>query len=760
MKKRNLSVLLLALMLIGCGQTSNSQDNSVSSLTSPSTSISTQPVIEMPDVAREFVDMVNSLRLDSDFSYFVNEAFDLYEQIDDATWATFPEVQEAYYKLVQLEEVYYEYAKVSNMANDFIAKVDAIPYFLTLNDERYIIAAETAYESLGDGVNIIGVSEAYAKLLRLRKQFDDLYAASIIEELEKEIESFLDLVNKLPTSELLSLSDKADLDIANNSYESLSVKAKDDERVIESKVKLDELNARYDVLLEHPEYGDEAIINRFILEVNNINDVTIDDSAKLLKAKEDYQMLTDISKNLDNVQEAYNKLETLFNDFFKLYIEVNGSKEDEQENSEEENIVAFVNLVNAIPSVDNITQSDANSIVEAEKCYDNLTVKAKNDVRSLEAYEVLKEARAKLNTFLETALPFEANLLFSGDILPHIVLQIQVPYSEIKAVFGVTDASQLKDKVAMYLYVYTSVSSNEPIAKINVSNSLYSNSNLINGSSIAASLEELSAYNKDLVSNKFSFGLQFEDRTGQYKESVIKRSNLSPRVYTFENIYKDEEENDTILIHNKDELLAIKNNLSGNYKLANDIDLAGIEWVNLGVFLGTLDGNGYAIKNITCSQGEDAQFGLFLEVKANAVVKDLILEGKVEGAGAWAGAIAVRNYGLISDCLVNLNISSNGNVGGVVCENHSGGRIENCIVLSTINGSDMDGGIAVGQYGSVSNTYFIVDNVSNGKAVGNSDALSETGKTIQEIKSVALYNAFDNRLWLVVDGYYPTLVRY
>ena len=240
----------------------------------------------------------------------------------------------------------------------------------------------------------------------------------------------------------------------------------------------------------------------------------------------------------------------------------------------------------------------------------------------------------------------------------------------------------------------------------------------------------------------------------------MKRSQVSQKIYTFENIYKENGEDELILIHNSQEFIDIKNNLNGDYALANDIDLTGIEWKNLGVFLGTLDGNGHSIKNLSSTQGLDSQFGIFLEIKANAIVKNLVLEGEVENSGAWAGSIAVRNYGLIENCLIDLNISASGNIGGIVCENQNGGIINNCVVLSKINGDIMDGGISVGQYGAVNNTYFIGENISNGKAVGNNNTLSNFSKTINELKEASLYAVFDKKIWCVIDGYYPTLVRY
>ncbi|MCH5180868.1 MAG: hypothetical protein J1F32_06620 [Erysipelotrichales bacterium] len=766
MKKKLLFALLCSSLLVSCGFGIPSTPSSTLPSNQGSVSTSETQDIELPEIAKEFIDAVNSLKFDDNMDYAINEAYNLYDLIDDYTWNNFPEVQEAFYKLEMLEQIYFEYIRDKNIADDFIAKVDAIPYFLSLEDERYIIAAEAAYENIINK-DIIGISEAYEKLLNFREQFDRMFLEAQQKSLEEEIASFLEVVAKLPEVENLTLNDKDLITAAENAYEYISFKAKEDNRVIEAKTLIDQLKERYEELLEHPELADEAIINAFVSAINSIDDVTLNNGSILFRAKDLYHSLQVESKALNNVKESYEKMMNYLDDYFALYVEVNGKKETQTKvDNTQELVDRFVELVDEIPSVDSITQDDGESIAEAEKYYDSLTLKAlaRNEVK--ESYAKLQDARVKLNTYLTNSLPLNAKLLFSGDTIQHVVLQSQTPnfYDDIKSLYGVGSYSDLKDKASMYLYVYKSNTSTNYIAKINVSDFLYAGNMIITGSTIVERLEALSAFDKTLNKNRFCFGLQIEDRSGLYKESELKKSSISNNIYPFTNIYNDNADDETtIFIHSTEEFLEIKNNSYGNYVLENDIDLAGIEWENLGEFFGTLDGNGHTIKNISSTQGLDAKFGLFLEVKANAVVQDLVLEGRVENAGSWAGAIAVRNYGTISNCLINLDISSStqdGHIGGIVCENQGGGVIENCIVLSKINGSSMDGGICVGQYGKVTNTYFLSSNVSTGKAVGNSNALNNCKKTSEELKTSSLYDSFDKKIWCSIDGFYPTLVRY
>ena len=82
-----------------------------------------------------------------------------------------------------------------------------------------------------------------------------------------------------------------------------------------------------------------------------------------------------------------------------------------------------------------------------------------------------------------------------------------------------------------------------------------------------------------------------------------------------------------IPIYTAEDLQNIQNNLEGNYKLMNDIDLSGIEWTPIGAnrrlrgFTGTLDGQNHTISNLYLRTGksyEDSNsnlgYGIFTEL--------------------------------------------------------------------------------------------------------------------------------------------------
>ena len=110
-------------------------------------------------------------------------------------------------------------------------------------------------------------------------------------------------------------------------------------------------------------------------------------------------------------------------------------------------------------------------------------------------------------------------------------------------------------------------------------------------------------------------------------------------------------EDDSILISTVDELLAIRSleTADGKYKLANDIDLAGVELsAPTAILTGTFDGNGYRIKNATQSVDTNKVGILFREIHSGTVqnVKFLSCHAKLNGesAGIIAGMVISANF--------------------------------------------------------------------------------------------------------------------
>ncbi len=168
------------------------------------------------------------------------------------------------------------------------------------------------------------------------------------------------------------------------------------------------------------------------------------------------------------------------------------------------------------------------------------------------------------------------------------------------------------------------------------------------------------------------------------------------------------------------------NDLSGDYKLMNDIDLGGETWTPLGTFTGSLNGQGHIIRNFNI-QKSSSRVGFFTVVQegvienvgfenANVVGSDqdvAVVAGQLQGAvirncyvgnsyvqgrdhvGAFAGNI--RNVeglseddpdlvgGHISDCISDARVvSTQFQAGGLVGVSR-GGVVERCIFTGTVD---------------------------------------------------------------------------
>ncbi|MCL1859831.1 MAG: S-layer homology domain-containing protein [Oscillospiraceae bacterium] len=155
----------------------------------------------------------------------------------------------------------------------------------------------------------------------------------------------------------------------------------------------------------------------------------------------------------------------------------------------------------------------------------------------------------------------------------------------------------------------------------------------------------------------------------------------------------------SIAISTRDELEAIRDNLSGTYHLTADIDLSGTPWVPIGDnstnktdsrFTGTFDGQGYVIYNMSVTGNINRYAGLF-GYTDGARIKNVGMEetlintnsGGSTGGYSYAGGICGYNGGTISNCYNTGAISSFGEGGGIC--GYSTGSISNCYNIGDIS---------------------------------------------------------------------------
>ena len=137
-------------------------------------------------------------------------------------------------------------------------------------------------------------------------------------------------------------------------------------------------------------------------------------------------------------------------------------------------------------------------------------------------------------------------------------------------------------------------------------------------------------------------------------------------------------------ISTREQLEAIKNNLSGKYYLTKDIDLSGANWVPIGDnstksnnsrFTGVFDGQGYVIRNLTISGEGYEHNGLFGYNSGS--VKNVGMEATniiiVRSSDTYVGAVCGLDAGIINNCYNTGNISATANTSQSVLSVSVGG---------------------------------------------------------------------------------------
>ena len=750
-KKRNwiLGLTLgLFLPLVSCGgpKETSTTSSERSETTSTSISSSSEPETLTPE-AQSFVDYVYSIQLGENTLRDIDIAYDLFDALDDASW-NFDEVLNAYAYLEALEALYQQY----NLARLFVTGAEEISYLSTADDLLTINGLLNLYDELDEtGRNFVDVEYQHERLIRIKASIESEDDARKAEERELAILQFLSVMGNVPGPDEITLDDEGKLNSAKSLYESLDSKCKEDERVIEAYSRLNAAIEAFEDLRNDPSKQESAVIRRFLYLVGSLpslEEMEVADYPDVIEAKKTYDGLSDESKSSAEVSEAYAALCAAEERFRALYLEYLGTIEAQD----------FLSAVNGLGEKEELRESDLPSLLALRSEYEALSGSTKNTASCKEAINKIEAYIQYLHQqFAYTKIPVNiTSVAFTANATPR--LQISAPtnvLSQLKTIYGVDSNAALQSKVAVYLCFYDAAG-NELLFWANVSSTyLASGSSYI--TSIPDFLVEASRYDPNIVSGDYRVGLRFLDLTATYADADAIITATSAH-YDFESAYgqASEEDDGYVMIHNAAEFLAISDNLSGNYRLANDIDLSGIQWTNLGEFKGNLDGAGHYLINVTQDNGQDAKFSVFEPLASGASVKRLGMRGKVTESGGWAGSIAVNNYGLIQDCHIDLDISSVGNIGGIVCNNR--GTINHCLVTSVINGNTgMTGGIAVGEYGTCTNSFFWKDRVNTQKAVGNSNSDAETAKNETELKSSSLYAGFDPFTWVIVDGVIPTL---
>jgi hypothetical protein len=240
-------------------------------------------------------------------------------------------------------------------------------------------------------------------------------------------------------------------------------------------------------------------------------------------------------------------------------------------------------------------------------------------------------------------------------------------------------------------------------------------------------------------------------------------------------------------VRNWYDLDAIRNNLSGNYTLMNDLDSTtagytelvsptannGTGWEPIGYypngFNGAFDGQRYAIRNLFINRPDDYGVGLFGVVGEGGIVQNIGVIGATVTGSIGVGGLVAENFGTVSNSYSTGSVTGTGNgifgssVGGLVGLNLNGGTVSNSYSTGNVTGQAAVGGL-VGindGLGIVNNSYSKC-NVSGDEDVGglvgynNEGTVSDsfwdiqtsgqttsdggTGKTTEEMQNITTFS--------------------
>ncbi len=209
-------------------------------------------------------------------------------------------------------------------------------------------------------------------------------------------------------------------------------------------------------------------------------------------------------------------------------------------------------------------------------------------------------------------------------------------------------------------------------------------------------------------------------------------------------------------IYDAEDLQNMQEDLTANYILMNDIDLSGINWkpmrpsstgVYTSGFIGTLEGNGFTIRNLTVNAEQYDNGALFYQNEGT--IQNLRVTGQINltsksGIVRFAASLAIYNKGTIYNCTSAAGITAGGDmpvrVGGLVSENK--GTIDYCRYTGTIHASAGGGEVSVGGITYINDNSAVISHCENVGIIlaesGNSTEVKDTISSLVNESSIHL----------------------
>ena len=174
------------------------------------------------------------------------------------------------------------------------------------------------------------------------------------------------------------------------------------------------------------------------------------------------------------------------------------------------------------------------------------------------------------------------------------------------------------------------------------------------------------------------------------------------------------------------------NGSSGSFVLGEDLDFGNAQTAGVINFKGTLDGNGYALKNLLVHyDARNDGWESYLFAENTGTIRNLGVHYTLKANGSKSSLI-YQNSGTVSNVFVKVSVTGDdGWTLGAIINTNDGGTVENCItVISEDSTGTANFGSIVGvdKLGTIKNCY----SVTNGKITSDKPNAAENGKGIYE----------------------------
>jgi len=205
------------------------------------------------------------------------------------------------------------------------------------------------------------------------------------------------------------------------------------------------------------------------------------------------------------------------------------------------------------------------------------------------------------------------------------------------------------------------------------------------------------------------------------------------------------------------ELSNIRGNLSGNYRLMNDIDLESVEWTPIGTntapFSGTFNGQGFSINNlkITLPQRYVGLFGYnmgsiknvklqHVNINVNGEISVDVYGGAFIGYNSTADSNVQNLHALSGNLYIRKRGESKGYAGGIIGYQETSVMIDNVSSGINVTGDLIDA--TGGLIGAGAEIYSIANSSNDGSVTGISSVGGLIGRLVS--RDLAIANSFNS----------------